>query len=132
MDKKSNPKDVKKGCIILSVILTIIIAITVITCESEPEQKLTKQEVRDKKINELIYGNGLKAVNIKLMQLVKKDLNDPDSMGNIEVSYIDNDSLIFITQKFTAKNAYGGTLRNEVVVTVDTLGNITNIIKWVD
>lgn len=132
MQKKSNPKDVKKGCLILSVLLVLIISIAVITCESEPDIQLSEQELRDNKINELLYGNGMKAVNIQLIQLVKKNLNDPDSMGNIEVSYIDNDSIILVTQKFTAKNAFGGTLREEVVVSIDTLGNILEVIKWID
>lgn len=132
MNKKSNPKDVKKGCLILAVLLVIIISIVAITCESEPEKPLTKQEIRDKKISKLLGGNGENSVNIKLMQLVKRDLNDPNSMGNIEVFYFDHDSTIIVTQKFTAKNAFGGTLRKEVVVSIDTLGNIIDIIKWID
>lgn len=125
-------KDTKKGCILLSSIAIILISIFAITSESEPENQLTKQEIRDKKISELLYRNGMKAVNIKLMQLVKRDLNDPSSMGNIEIYYTDHDSSITVTQKFTAKNAFGGTLRKEVIVSIDTLGNITDIIKWID
>lgn len=132
MDKKSNPKDVKKGCLILSVVMVLITLTIVLTCENKSEKPLSKQELRDKKISNLIYGNGQKSINTKLIQLVKNDLNDPDSMENIEISYVDKDTVIFITQRFTAKNIYGGTLRNEVVVTVDTLGNITEIIKWLD
>jgi hypothetical protein len=66
MQKKSNPKDVKKGCLILSVLLVLIISIAVITCESEPDIQLSEQELRDQKINDLLYGNGMKAVNIQL------------------------------------------------------------------
>mgnify|MGYP001351567565 CR=1 FL=1 len=132
MNKKSNPKDVKKGCLILAVLLVIIISIVAITCESEPEKPLTKQEIRDKEISKLLGGNGENSVNIKLMQLVKRDLNDPNSMGNIEIFYVDHDSTITVTQKFTAKNGFGGTLRKEVVVSIDTLGNIIDIIKWID
>jgi len=132
MNKKTKTTNKKNGCLLLSSILIIIISIFAITCESESGKPLTKQEVRDKKISELLYGNGLNAVNIKLMQLVKRDLNDPSSMGNIEVYYVDQDSMIIVTQKFTAKNAFGGTLRKEVVVSIDTLGNITDIIKWID
>ncbi|WP_111308880.1 hypothetical protein [Confluentibacter sediminis] len=130
MKNKSNPKDVKKGCLALIFLLVIIVSIAAITCENE--ESLTKQEIRDKKINELLYGNGMNAVNIKLIQLVKRHLNDPSSMGNIEVYYVDHDSTITVTQKFTAKNAFGGTLRKEVIVSIDTLGNITDIIKWID
>jgi hypothetical protein len=53
-------------------------------------------------------------------------------MGNIEVSYVDNDSIILVTQRFTAKNAFGGTLRKEVIVSIDTVGNILEVIKWID
>ncbi|MFH4964762.1 hypothetical protein V8G69_07130 [Gaetbulibacter sp. M235] len=132
MDKKSSPKDIKKGCLFLVFLLVIVVSIAAITCESKQEKPLTKQEIRDKKISKLLGGNGENSVNIKLIQLVKRDLNDPNSMGNIEVFYVDQDSTITVTQKFTAKNAFGGTLRKEVIVSIDTLGNIIDIIKWID
>lgn len=83
-------------------------------------------------IDKLLFRSGMKSVNTKIIQLVKSELNDPDSMGNLEVNYVDKDSVIFVSQKFTAKNAFGGTLRKEVIVSIDTLGNITNIHKWID
>lgn len=132
MTENSKNQTVKKGCLFIALIAIVSILFAYLTCESEPEKELTKQEIRDKKINELLYGNGMNAVNIKLIQLVKRDLNDPDSMGNIELYYVDQDSTIIVTQKFTAKNAFGGTLREEIVVSIDTLGKIKDIIKWID
>ena len=64
--------------------------------------------------------------------MVKNDLNDPNSMGNLEVTYVDKDSIILVTQRFTAKNALGGTVRADVSVAIDTLGNIIKVIDWID
>ena len=132
MSEKSKSKDVKKGCFFISLIVIIIISVFAITCESEPDKPLTKQEIRKNQINKLLYGNGMNSVNIKLMRLIEKDLNDPNSMRNLEVTFADNDSFILVKKSFTAKNAFGGTLTKEVIVKIDTLGNIIDIIEWFD
>ena len=98
MKKQTNPKDVKKGYFILVILTAIIVSVIAVTCESGSDKPLTQKEVRDKKINNLLYENGSNAVNSKLITLVKNDLNDPNSMGNIEVSYKDLDSIIIVKQ----------------------------------
>lgn len=130
MNKKSNPKDVKKGCLILTVLLVLIISIAAITCESEPEKVLTKQEIHEQNIQKLF--SGWDGSHIKLTEKIKESLNDPKSYEHIETTYRDLDSFLIINTTFTAKNGFGGTLKKEVSVVSDTLGNITDVIKWFD
>lgn len=70
--------------------------------------------------------------HIKLTEKIKKSLNDPKSYEHIETSYIDRDSHIIVNTTFTAKNAFGGTLKKDVIVVSDTLGNIKEVIQWID
>lgn len=70
--------------------------------------------------------------HIKLSEKLKKSLNDPKSYEHIETTYKGFDSLLVINATFTAKNGFGGTLKKEVIVVNDTLGNITRIIQWTD
>jgi len=130
MEKKPNPKDVKKGCLILTVLLVVIVSIAAITCESEPETPLTKEEVHEQNIQKLF--SGWDGSHIKLTEKIKESLNDPKSYEHIETTYRDMDSFLIINTTFTAKNAFGGTLKKEVIVVSDTLGNITDVYKWID
>jgi hypothetical protein len=130
MNKKSNPKDVKKGCLILTVLLIIIVSIAAITCENEPEKPLTKKEIHNKNIQKLF--SGWDGSHIKLSEKIKKSLNDPKSYEHIETTYRDMDSFLIVNTTFTAKNGFGGTLKREVTVVSDTLGNITEVVKWID
>ncbi len=134
MKQKNNPKDVRKGCLLLSVIILIIFLSFIYTCndEKQNDKVLTQQEKREQKIKYLLYFNGSKAINIRLTELIKRDLNDPQSFKKLNLSYVDKDSIIVVTEEFTAKNAFGGRLRKEVTIAIDTTGNIIKIISWVD
>jgi len=46
------------------------------------------------------------------MDLIEKDLNDPNSLKILELSHADNDSFILVKTRSTAKNVFGGTLTN--------------------
>ena len=46
------------------------------------------------------------------MDLIEKDLNDPNSLKILELLHADNDSFILVKTRFTAKNVFGGTLTN--------------------
>lgn len=89
-------------------------------------------QTRRKHINDLLYNSGMKSVNIKLMQLIQADLNDPNSMENIDLNFEDRDSLILVRKTFSAKNKFGGRIKNEVIVSIDTLGNINKVLKWIN
>lgn len=127
MSSKQNIKEVKKGCFILVLIALAAMLILNYTCENK---KLSKEEVRFNLINKLLYKSGANTVSLKIRYMIEKDLNDPKSMNPVELTYIDKDTIIVITQQFTAKNAFGGTLKKEVIVTIDTLGNIIEVNKW--
>lgn len=130
MDKKNNPKDVKKGCLILTVLVAIVICIITITCESEPETPLTKEEIHTQNIQKLF--SAWDGSHIKLTEKIKESLNDPKSYEHIETTYQDKDSFLIINTTFTAKNGFGGTLKKKVIVASDTLGNITDVYQWID
>ena len=130
MSKSSNPKNVKKGCLILFILVMIVFSIAAITCENEPEKPLTKKEIHEQNIQKLF--SGWDGSHIKLTEKIKQSLNDPKSYEHIETTYRDLDSFLIINTTFTAKNAFGGTLKKEVSVVSDTLGNITDVIKWID
>ena len=87
-----------------------------------------KAEQRNEMINDLLHDSD--GVLAKLRFLIKKDLNDPRSMETISFNHVDKDSLILVKYGFTAKNAFGGRIRNDVIVSVDSTGNILEINKW--
>lgn len=130
MTEKPKTTDKKRGCILLGSITIILISIFAITCDSEPEKTLTKQELHQQSIQKLFSGwNGS---HIKLNEKIKESLNDPKSYEHIETTFRDMDSFLIINTTFTAKNAFGGTIKKDVVVMSDTLGNITETLKWID
>lgn len=129
MNKKSNPKDVKKGCLML-IIIVLISIIAVTKCVSKPEKKLTKKEAHIQKIQKLF--SAWDGSHIELTKKIKKALNDPQSYEHIETTYRDLDSTLVISTVFTAKNGFGGRLKQEVIVISDTSGNITNTLKWLN
>ena len=99
-------------------------------CESEPEKPLTKQKIHQQNIQKLF--SGWDGSHIKLTEKIKESLTDPKSYEHIETTYKDMDSFLVVNTIFTAKNGFGGTLKKEVIVVSDTIGNITEIIKWID
>ena len=70
--------------------------------------------------------------HIALSKKIKESLNDSKSYEHIKTSHIDMGESITVYTTFTAKNRFGGTLKREVVIVSDMLGNITRTIKWID
>lgn len=130
MKKKTDPKEVKKGCLILIMMALIIMMLTYVTCESEPDKPLTKKELHEQNINKLF--SAWDGSHINLSKKIKEALNDPESYEHIKTTYKDLDSILVISTTFTAKNGFGGRLKKEVIATSDTLGNVTSVIKWID
>ena len=124
---KKDPKEVAKGCLILIVLVAVVVLIFNSTCESEPELPLTKQEIHKENINKLF--SAWDGSHIELTKRIKETLNDPKSYEHIKTTYRDLDSLLIITTTFTAKNGFGGTLKKEMIVVSDTLGNIVEVVK---
>ncbi|MEO9513456.1 MAG: hypothetical protein ABJN84_00415 [Flavobacteriaceae bacterium] len=130
MTEKAKKQDVKKGCAFLIASVFGLSIFFYFTCEGEPEKPLTKKEQHQQNIQKLF--SGWDGSHIKLTEHIKQSLNDPDSYEHLETTYIDKDSFLIITTRFTAKNGFGGRVKNEVVVMSDTLGNITEIIRDMD
>jgi hypothetical protein len=70
--------------------------------------------------------------HIELSKKIKESLNDPNSYEHIKTTYRDRGLSLTIYTTFSAQNGFGGTLKRQVVVVSDMLGNITEIIKWID
>ncbi|MCL6266582.1 hypothetical protein [Flagellimonas myxillae] len=127
MTEKSKKQDIKKGCIYLIAIVFGVSIFFYFTCDGEPEKPLTKEEQHQQNIQKLF--SAWDGSHIKLTEYIKQSLNDSESYKHLETSYIDRDSFLIVTTKFTAKNGFGGTVRNEVVIACDTLGNIIEVLK---
>lgn len=67
---------------------------------------------------------------IKLRELIKKGMNDPDSYKHdrVDVDFDGGDYLI-ITERFMGKNKYGGVVRGWVKAKLDLDGNILKIVS---
>ncbi|MBP0903561.1 hypothetical protein ACFSKN_01545 [Mariniflexile gromovii] len=130
MTNGPTPKGFNKGCAITIILSVIVIGILVKTCSNEPKSTLTKKEIHQQNIEKLF--SGWDGSHIKLTEQIKEALNDPNSYEHIETRYKDMDSFLTVYSTFTAKNGFGGTLKKEVIVTSDTLGNIIEVLKWID
>lgn len=107
-------------------VLAVFVVLTLNSCG----EKKTKEELRTEKITDLLYNNGQKTVRVNLKYMLEDKLNDPNSLKLLETTYVDKGSTIVITQNFTAKNTFGGMLKKDIVVTIDTLGNIVKVNRW--
>lgn len=64
-----------------------------------------------------------------LERAIKKSMNDPKSYEHVKTIYWDKDNHLIIQTTFRGKNAFGGTVLNEVTAKADLNGNITEIIS---
>ena len=86
--------------------------------EEIPAKPLTKEEKRTKEIARCFSGwNGS---HLKLRELIKKSMNDPDSYDHVETKYIDNDSTLLVITTFRGKNTYGGVVKQTITAITDT------------
>jgi hypothetical protein len=139
LEKTLSPKEIEKlvqppkWFIAILLVLLISLGYWIYPSDSSnqtPERKLTKKEIHDKNIS--MAFNPWDGSHRNLEILIKKSLNDPNSYNHLETTYRDLDSILIITSEFTAKNGFGGTIREGVVVSADTLGNIIDVVKWID
>lgn len=107
--------------------LVIIIAVVKFSCKGSDEssESSKKQIPRKDRIDKQFSYDGS---HKKLKEYIKSILNDPDSYENIKTVFWDRDSIIVVKTEFTAKNGYGGRVRNIIMANCDTLeGNIIKI-----
>ena len=112
---------------IKAVVLSIILAFIFVSCS---EKKLTKEEMHQKQIESLFINKPPHGYHKTLVNLVLSQLNDPNSFDHLGTYYIERDTTLVVEMDFTAKNGFGGAVRQKVIIESDTLGNITKIYKW--
>jgi hypothetical protein len=85
-----------------------------------PKEPLTEKQIAD---NQFSKWDGS---NIYVTEKIKEFMNDPDSYNHVETLYAYNNATktIEVRTKFRDKNAFGGTIMNTAIATVDLNGNI--------
>lgn len=123
-------KKLTKILLKLSVLFSVIAMILIIA--SSCEEKPTKVQLHRKQVESLFYYSG--GPHKTAFSYVQKQLNDPESLENIDCVWVEDTTTNIITVhwEFSAKNAFGGRLREYVVFDSDTLGNIVKVHKWVE
>lgn len=91
------------------------------------EKTPTPQEARKARIEKQFSPSD--GSHINLTKLIKESMNDPESYENVNTNYIDEDSIIVVSQSYTGKNAFGGRVKGYVRAKVDTLGNVLSILE---
>jgi len=91
-----------------------------------PQQVKSAEELRIERVKKGF--NAWDGSHIKLTELIKKAMNDPNSFefDSIVVNKDGGDYLI-LTEKFRGKNAFGGVMPGWVKAKVDLDGNILKI-----
>ena len=105
---------------VLFILAVVYMLLTALSCQSKP----SKKELHEKQIKSLFYYDGGPHKNAFL--LVSELSNDPKSIENLGCSYVEDtiNHTLDVYWEFTAKNAFGGVVRQDVSFQSDTLGNI--------
>jgi len=64
-----------------------------------------------------------------LEQIIKKNMNDPNSYEHIETVYWDQDDYLIVRTTFRGKNAFGALVVNWIKAKSDIHGNVIDIIE---
>jgi len=67
--------------------------------------------------------------HIKLTEVIKESMNNPDSYEHVETVYFDQGDHLIVNQTFRGKNAFGGTVKNTVKAKVSIDGEVLEIIE---
>lgn len=136
LERTLTEKEIEKlvapsGTAVLIVIALMIgVGYWMFSGDDEPEVVLTKTELHKQNIEKAFHP--WDGSHINLEKMIIKALNDPESYTHVETTYRDLDSVLIVSSEFTAKNAMGGTLRKTVIVKADTLGNVLEVIQWMN
>jgi hypothetical protein len=106
------------------VFLIIIGAINAPRVEHVP---LTKAELHQK--NVISQFSGWDGSNYAMTKRIKSILNDPDSYEHIETRYKDKGTYLAVYSTISAKNAFGGRIKNTFMGIVDMDENVTEFRK---
>lgn len=117
----------KIGC---GFLLTIIVMIPVIwisnmfSSEDDPVP-LTPEEIRRNEISKCFsVWNGS---HIKLRELVKSNMNDPNSFEHVETLYSDYGDTLIVSMRYRGKNRFGGVVPG--FIKVRTLTKTCDVIQ---
>jgi len=126
-DLKTRRKAVGFGCLFF-IILLIGIGTMMAVSDSDPEPELTSAQKRTQEIENCL--SAWDGSHPALERKIKASLNDEDSYKHVETVYIDNDSIITILTRFSAKNAFGGVIKREVMAEINNNCELVTILKW--
>lgn len=124
--KKTN----KKTLIIIGVIAVLAIFGTIVGDDKkeEPVAELTQKQNDSIALKELTDKGRFEA-EVKLRTYIKSKLNDPKSFDVLNQKSWAIDSTIIVSIEYTAKNGFGGTVRNTIQAEADVNGNLTKVFE---
>jgi hypothetical protein len=130
LKKEPTAQEKRNGCIVL-IVLGIILSVTVYKCGGcgSPETSTTETKL---KTHEERIKDGFSAwdgSHIKLVRLMKENMNDASSFEHVETKYWDRDSFIVVSMKYRGTNAFGAKVLGQVMAKCDTLGNVMKIMS---
>ncbi|MDR0580266.1 MAG: zinc ribbon domain-containing protein [Campylobacteraceae bacterium] len=119
---KESPTVSGKQMLIAFIVFVVIIGLFVTMCSDDdtPKVPLTEKQIADKQFSQWDGSN------IYVTRRIKESMNDPDSYSHVKTLYSYNNvtKTIEVRTKFRGKNAFGGTIMNTAIATVDLDGNI--------
>lgn len=128
-------KEIKKGWKIGLTIFIGLIVIGQINKQFETPKKaekvivktINKDSIKELSFNDSI-ANSIKEIenqfntwdgsHIKLEKYIKENLNDEDSYKHVSTNYINKGDYLIVTTIFSAKNSFGGIIKNKIVAKV--------------
>lgn len=136
----SNVTSTRIGCLfVMAIILFVVVssrmdkadrkyeALTRQFEESKREQNETPEEARTRKIKQSFspWNGG----HYALVKLTKDSMNDPKSFEHINTKYWDMKEHLVVRMDFRGKNAFGGMVKNFIIVKTTVDGKILEIIN---
>ena len=121
-------KSMEYGCIaLIAIVAMLYFAMGPGGCDSKKEEKPSQPMTRQDKIERLFspWDGSLSGLN----EAIKASLNDPKSFDHLNTRYWDMKDHLVVLTEFTAKNGFGGVVRDWVKAEVDLNGRVTKIIE---
>jgi len=69
--------------------------------------------------------------HIKIERLIKQSMGDPDSYEHVKTSYFDQKDHLIVNLVYRGRNAYGGTVQEQIKARVSLTGDILAIIEQI-
>lgn len=95
--------------------------------QREAERLVNEQKARKEKIE--MQFSSWDGSHPGLTNLIKENMNDPDSYEHIKTKFRDDGNSILVITEFRGKNAFGGKVKNTVSARVDLNGNVIEVLS---